>query len=150
MLGCQEHELAHHPDEITRRLHPEDAAVARQKMEDYLAGRAATYEAEFRLRHKDGSYRWILARGAALRDEAGRPIRFAGSHTDITPRKEAEAELVRLHRTLLDTSRQAGMAEVATGVLHNVGNVLNSVNVSALLISDRLGKSRVQHLSNVA
>ena len=49
---------------------------------------------------------------------------------DITAMKEAEAELEELHRQLLQTSRQAGMAEVATSVLHNVGNVLNSVNVS--------------------
>ncbi len=50
----------------------------------------------------------------------------------------------------MEVSRRAGMAEVATGVLHNVGNVLNSVNVSTLLISDRLHKSRVSHLSKVS
>ena len=55
-----------------------------------------------------------------------------------------------MHKQLLEVSRQAGMAEVATGVLHNVGNVLNSVNVSAMLISDRLSKSRVAHLANVS
>ena len=49
---------------------------------------------------------------------------------DITERKHAEAKLENLHRQLLDSSRQAGMAEVATNVLHNVGNVLNSLNVS--------------------
>jgi len=58
--------------------------------------------------------------------------------------------LQKLNSQLLDASRRAGMAEVATGVLHNVGNVLNSVNVSAMLISDRLGKSRSVHLSNVS
>ena len=51
-----------------------------------------------------------------------------------------------LNRQLIETSRQAGMAEVATGVLHNVGNVLNSVSVSATLVSDRLRSSKVVNL----
>ncbi|WP_309894806.1 ATP-binding protein [Archangium sp.] len=66
---------------------------------------------------------------------------------DITDRKEAEARLSELHRSLLDVSRQAGMAEVATGVLHNVGNALNSVNVSANLVFDRLQGLRLSGLS---
>src|ERR1700690_2643059 len=54
-----------------------------------------------------------------------------------------------VHKKLLVASRQAGMAEVATGVLHNVGNVLNSVNVSSSLVSDKLKKSRLSHLQKV-
>ena len=61
---------------------------------------------------------------------------------DVTHEKEAAAELRDLHRQLLEASRRAGMAEVATGVLHNVGNVLNSINVSATLAQEYLGKSR--------
>jgi signal transduction histidine kinase len=62
---------------------------------------------------------------------------------EIRERTRAEAEREKIHRELLEVSRQAGMAEIATGVLHNVGNVLNSVNVSATLIAEALGKSRV-------
>jgi PAS domain S-box-containing protein len=69
---------------------------------------------------------------------------------DITERKEGEARVAELHRNLLDVSRQAGMAEVATGVLHNVGNILNSVNVSAELVTERLRGSRVVGLSRAA
>ena len=68
---------------------------------------------------------------------------------DITERKRAEADLVAVHKQLLDISRQAGMAEVATAVLHNVGNVLNSVNVSANLLVDFVGKSRGRDLARV-
>jgi two-component system, NtrC family, sensor kinase len=60
---------------------------------------------------------------------------------EIEERKRREEEIEKLHKDLMLTSRQAGMAEVATGVLHNVGNVLNSVNVSANLMSDRLNQS---------
>jgi two-component system sensor kinase FixL len=66
---------------------------------------------------------------------------------DITARKHAQADHERLNERLVATSRQAGMAEVATGVLHNVGNVLNSVNVSAGLVVDQLRRSRVASLA---
>ncbi|WP_434385396.1 ATP-binding protein [Melittangium boletus] len=63
---------------------------------------------------------------------------------DITERKAAETQLGEMHRSLVEASRKAGMAEIATGVLHNVGNALNSVNVSVNLMSERLKHSRVQ------
>jgi PAS domain S-box-containing protein len=66
---------------------------------------------------------------------------------DITHRKEAEARLGEMHRSLVDVSRQTGMAEVATGVLHNVGNTLNSVNISTTLVTDQLRRSRVTGLA---
>ena len=69
------------------------------------------------------------------------------SFHDITERKHAEAELDRVHRQLLATSRQAGMAEVATSVLHNVGNVLNSVNVSAAIVADKIKNSGAEKLT---
>ena len=69
---------------------------------------------------------------------------------DITERKRAEIKLETLHRQLLDTSRQAGMAEVATNVLHNVGNVLNSVNVSVAVVFDKVRKSKISSLVKAA
>jgi signal transduction histidine kinase len=66
---------------------------------------------------------------------------------EIAERIRAEAELQRVHQQLMDASRHAGMAEVATGVLHNVGNVLNSVNVSATLIAEKLGSARAANLA---
>lgn len=65
---------------------------------------------------------------------------------EIAERRRTEEELQRAQQQLIDASRQAGMAEVATGVLHNVGNVLNSVNVSATLIAERLGQSKTENL----
>jgi signal transduction histidine kinase len=69
---------------------------------------------------------------------------------DITDRKRAEEDLENLHKQLLDSSRQAGMAEVATDVLHNVSNVLNSVNVSFAVVSDKVRKSKVSNLAKAA
>jgi two-component system, NtrC family, sensor kinase len=69
---------------------------------------------------------------------------------EVAERRSAETKLNLLHKQLLEVSRQAGMAEVATGVLHNVGNVLNSVNVSVTLMRDDVHKSKVGNLSKLA
>ena len=69
---------------------------------------------------------------------------------DITERKLAEVELERVHKELVASSRQAGMAEVATNVLHNVGNILNSVNVSASLVAERIKQSKAAGLTKAA
>ena len=69
---------------------------------------------------------------------------------DITARRKAETRLEEMHRTLVDVSRQAGMAEVATSVLHNVGNTLNSVNISTSLVTERLRQSRVTGVAKAA
>lgn len=93
---------------------------------------------------------WVLTSKMPLRDHTGEIIGTIGISKDITSLKEAEAKLEELHKQLIDTSRQAGMAEVATSVLHNVGNVLNSVNVSATVVTERMRDSKVGHLAKVA
>ena len=99
--------------------------------------------------HLDGRVTWSLTTKMPWRDKDGHLIGTFGVSKDITAIKEAEASLEIVHKQLLDASRQAGMAEVATGVLHNVGNVLNSVNVSANLLSEKLRHSRVSGLAKV-
>ena len=75
---------------------------------------------------------------------------FEGIARDLTERKRAEAELSKTQKELVHASRQAGMAEVATGVLHNVGNVLNSVNVSGQTALDLAKKLRLEPLDKLA
>ncbi len=98
---------------------------------------------------KDGRTAWALTSKMPLRDKAGRIIGTFGISKDITAMKEAEAELGGLHQQLLETSRLAGMAEIASNVLHNVGNVLNSVNVSTSLVADSVKKSKVAKFAKV-
>ena len=71
------------------------------------------------------------------------------SFRDITDRKRTQAELEMLHKQLLDASREAGMAEIATNVLHNVGNVLNSINISTGLLVESVKKSKASSLARV-
>ena len=96
---------------------------------------------------ESGQSSWVLTSKMPLRDKEGRIIGTFGISKDISAIKEAEARLEEVHRQLLETSRMAGMAEVATSVLHNVGNVLNSVNVSCSVVADRVHKSKVVNLS---
>jgi signal transduction histidine kinase len=96
-----------------------------------------------------GTVRWSLTSKMPWRDPEGKIIGTFGIAKDITDLKEAEDKVARMHQQLLATSRQAGMAEVATGVLHNVGNVLNSVNVSATLVMDQMRRSKAVNLAKV-
>jgi PAS domain S-box-containing protein len=107
-------------------------------------------DAEFVIVRPDGVRRTVVSSGQRLVGHAGQPLGALAVVEDITERRLAEQELEGVHKQLLIASRQAGMAEVATNVLHNVGNVLNSVNVSASLISERIKKSRSTGLARVA
>jgi PAS domain S-box-containing protein len=106
--------------------------------------------AEFVIVRPDGVSRVVLSRGQRLTGAAGQPLGALAVVEDITQRRQAEEELERVHKQLMVASRHAGMADVATNVLHNVGNVLNSVNVSANLVSDRIKKSKCIGLERAA
>jgi two-component system, sensor histidine kinase and response regulator len=105
MIGYTDSEIGGTFNEWVSRLHPDDAERATTTVNAYLQGNSPSYELEHRLRHKDGTYRWILARGAALRDGNGRPYRMSGSHTDLTARKAAEEDLRRAKEVAEDAHR---------------------------------------------
>ncbi|QRN92794.1 PAS domain S-box protein [Archangium violaceum] len=129
---------------LFRYIHPERIQLWKDRFAQVLQGQRLRLEETYTL----GDTRIVM-------DVSLHPILVAGGQVggvtlfgrDITSRKEAEVRLGELHRTLVDVSRQAGMAEVATGVLHNVGNTLNSVNISTTLVTDQLRRSRVTGLT---
>jgi PAS domain S-box-containing protein len=93
MLGYEDDELPNDPEEWKKRIHPDDYQMVMDALVGYMEGRNPSYEVEYRLRHRDGSYRYILARGICLRDSHGLPYRFSGSHTDVTDKRRAEDAL---------------------------------------------------------
>ena len=98
MLGYADDEIESHLSAWERILHPDDMPQAQHVHDDVLRG-AATYEGEFRLRHKEGHYIHVLSRGFPVRSEDGRVVRIVGTHFDLTARRQAEAE--RTHTELL-------------------------------------------------
>lgn len=95
-LGYQDTEIPNRCEEWESRLHPDDREGALATLHSYLEHPWPNYEIEFRLRHKNGSYRWILTRGELLLDAEGRPIRMLGCHIDITERKDSEEALLHI------------------------------------------------------
>ncbi len=128
----------------TTPVPPEDRPLARALRGDTVS------DAEFIVVTPTGAVRTALSSARRLVGPAGQALGAVAVVQDITERRLAEQELEHVHKQLLVASRQAGMAEVATNVLHNVGNVLNSVNVSASLVSERIAKSKCARLDQVA
>ncbi len=92
-LGFRDEEISNHFDEWKSRVHPDDLDSAQGKIAAYLENPQHRYEIELRLRHKDGSYRWIYSQADFIRDDDGKPARMLGCHIDITERKRGEEAL---------------------------------------------------------
>lgn len=112
-------------------------------------GEIEHYTMEKRYTHKNGAIRWALLTVKHLRGSNVDERQEISALIDITDRKKTEIELERLHRQMLETSHEAGRAEIATSVLHNVGNVLNSVKVSTNLLMQQVHKSKVSNIPRV-
>jgi PAS domain S-box-containing protein len=97
-----------------------------------------------------GDTRWVSTTKVPHRNSKGEIIGIIGISRDITARKLAELEQERLQRQVIDLSRRAGMSEVAANVLHNVGNVLNSVNVSSSVLTEKVRDSRISSVVRTA
>ncbi len=94
MLGYEPGELSGSNEAWRERMHPDDLERATRAFDDYLAGRVPEYRVEFRQRTRQGGWKWILSMGSVeSRDEAGRPLRLLGTHTDITVAREAQEAL---------------------------------------------------------
>ena len=93
MLGLDDADVSDSPDEWLERIHPDD----RERFETVVAARreeqSSHFEVDYRIEHGDGEFRWMLCRGAIVRNDDGEVIRMAGSQTDITERKRVEAQL---------------------------------------------------------
>jgi len=129
-------------------IHPADREAAEAAMTTAMRDRKQL-RTQYRIVRPDGSIGHVESLAAVVTDAADAGPRLVGIDLDITERVSAAERENVLQQQLRDASRQAGMAEVATSVLHNVGNVLNSVNVSANLVTSTVKKSRATALGRV-
>lgn len=113
MLGYEEHEIQPKPEDWFNRIHPDDREAVRENVAAHLRGATPHFENEYRMLHKDGSYRWMLSRGLAVRDESGVAHRMAGSQTDISDRKKAEQKLIydALHDSVTGLFNRSALVE---------------------------------------
>ena len=100
MLGYKDDELKNDFSEWLSRIHPDDKEQVEKDVQIHLSGKSEFYVNEHRLRCKDGSYKWILARGKALFNENNEAYKMSGFHTDITQRKKLEEQLFGLSESL--------------------------------------------------
>jgi PAS domain S-box-containing protein len=96
MLGYGDAEIGERVDEWHSRIHPDDRERALAELHLHIDGRTPRFEYEHRLRHKDGTWRWVLARAAAVRHASGRAYRLVGLNSDISARKQAQQVLLEL------------------------------------------------------
>jgi PAS domain S-box-containing protein len=148
MLGYEDHEISNRFEEWSSRLHSEDRQRALQTIDDYFNGLLTEYSLEHRLCHKDGSYRWILARGVAVRDAAGKISRMAGSHADVTARREEEEELRRAKVAAEQANR--AKSEFLANVSHELRTPVNGILVpTELMLGAPLLPEQHDHLKDV-
>jgi len=147
LLGFSREEWTANPRFWLEHVHPNDQMLARDIRMKGLAQEKSN-QFEYRMIAADERVIWVREISTFML-EGGTPEALRGVLFDITEQKQAEEELDNLNKRLMETSRHAGMAEVATGVLHNVGNVLNSVNVSSTLICNQVRNSRTSRLRDV-
>jgi len=145
-LGYRDDELETRWNLFEDLLHPDDKNRVLGDFDKYFSGEDMLFQQEFRLRHKDGSYRWILARADSIRDENGIPTRIAGSHTDITRLKEAADEL-RTAKEQADSANKA-KSEFLANMSHEIRTPMNAILGFTEIIGNKLEQEELRNYVN--
>ena len=147
--------LGYKPDEIIGKKHfydffaPDNKDELREGALDVLKKKEVFKNSINSKIKKDGEIVILETSGTPVIDKNGNLCGYRGIDRDITERIKQEKQLQQIQEELIEASRRAGMSEVAADVLHNVGNVLNSINVTTTLIKDTISKSEVPNLNKV-
>lgn len=130
-LGYEDHELKNELLTWEERVHPDDLEQANIDIKLNIDKKTPIYENQHRLKHKDGSWVWILDRGQTIYDENNRPVRMVGFHTDITEKKQIEQELHDKEEMMIAQSRNAAMGEMISMIAHQWRQPLSVISMGA-------------------
>jgi PAS domain S-box-containing protein len=130
MLGYKDDDIANRLEDWTKIMHPDDVAAVLTNARDHIGDQSPFYEVEHRMVHADGSIRWFLTRGSAVR-RGGGSVRIVGTETDITRRKESERALRETEAELFRVSRLTALGEFAAAIAHEVHQPLTAIALNA-------------------
>ncbi len=142
-LGYGENELPNTIKAYKKLIHPDDIKNFNKTIRHHVRNSSQLISVEYRILHKNGNYKWIWARGAALRDLNGKVCRIAGSHTDITEKKESD----RIYTGTGVLSENHSGSHSGRFRRHRLRRI-HSGRQSDLLSNDRLYKGRTQPVNN--
>jgi PAS domain S-box-containing protein len=129
-LGYREHEIGNHLEHFLRLLHPDDAPAVMARARAAADHARPSYEAEFRMVHRDGGVRWFLSRAYYVHGNGG-PAHITGTYIDITDRKASERALGEMQTELTRVSRLSALGEFAASLSHEVRQPLSSIVMNA-------------------
>ena len=127
ILGYTDDEIPNDVEIWVKYVHPEDSEAVMKAAQACLDGKTPEYIFEHRMLHKDGSIRWILVRGKAIRDQRGNAVRLIGTDADITERKRTEEALRKSEEKLARLNKMESMGLLAGGVAHDLNNILSGI-----------------------
>lgn len=141
-LGFDSDEVGNHFDSWSRHAHPEDADRLPLDAHAHVDGGTPFFEHERRMVHRDGSIRWFLTRGSAVRQADGSVARITGTDTDITERKRAEASLEEAQHEFTRMARVTTLAHFAASIAHEVSQPLSAILLHSRACLHRLAAPR--------